>query len=103
MQNMLHKPEQIDPSRFPQRTTSQGSIATQLGLSYIIAGGAALGVYLWLTQLHLQQPYPLLIAGASVCVVGLLCTLNLQYSLYLLDIASSCLRSWPVSTRGRRS
>lgn len=86
MQDTLHKSAQVDPSRLPQRTASQGSTATQLGVSHILAGGAALGIYAWLTAIKLQQPYPLILALAAACVVGLLCTLNLQYSLYLLEI-----------------
>jgi signal transduction histidine kinase len=86
MQDTLHKSAQVDPSRLPQRIASQGSTATQLGVSHILAAGAALGIYAWLTAIKLQQPYPLILALATACIIGLFCTLNLQYSLYLLEI-----------------
>lgn len=98
MPDTLHKSEQVDPSRLPHITASQGNIATQLGVSHILAGGAALGTYAWLTAIKLQQPYPLILALATACIVGLLCTLNLQYSLYLLEITLYRLaHSQPVS------
>ena len=72
-----------------QFATSQRDTAIQLSLSHIIAAGTALGLYFWLSLLHVQQPYPLLIALAIACVVGLGCTLNLQYGLYLLELTLS--------------
>lgn len=70
-----------------QDTATPGAIAVQLGLSHLIAGGVALGVYFWMIYLRLQNPYPLLIALITACVTGLFCTLNLQYGLYLFGLS----------------
>lgn len=73
--------------RVPLRSaTSQGGIAFQLSASHVLAGAVALGIFFWMTQLHLPQPYTLLIALTAAAATGLLCTLNLQYSLYLLEL-----------------
>ncbi len=72
-----------------QFATSQRATALQLSLSHIIAAGAALALYFWMSLLRLQQPYPLLISLAAACVTGLGCTLNLQYGLYLLELTLS--------------
>jgi signal transduction histidine kinase len=89
MQETLQKHEQILPSTPPQIAGSQGSTAIQLGLSHLVAGAVALGLSALLAQLHIQQFYALLIALAAAAICGLLCTLNLQYSLYLLELVLS--------------
>jgi signal transduction histidine kinase len=88
MQQTIKRKRQLTtaPLRF---ATSQRDTAIQLGLSHIIAAGAALGMYFWMNLLRVQQPYSLLIALASACVIGLGCTLNLQYGLYLLELTLS--------------
>jgi signal transduction histidine kinase len=89
MQETLQKQEQIGLSTPPQATASQSGTAIQLGLSHLIAGAVALGLFFLLAQLHVQQPYALLIALAAGSIGGFLCTLNLQYSLYLLELTLS--------------
>lgn len=74
--------QSIEPS---QTATSQVRIALQLGLSHLIAGACALGIYTWLFHV-LSQSYVLLISLAIAVVAGLLCTLNFQYGLYLLEL-----------------
>lgn len=89
MQETIKKNEQILPTTPPQTVASQGGMAIQLGLSHLIAGAVALGLSFLLVQLHVQQFYVLLIALAAAGICGLLCTLNLQYSLYLLELTLS--------------
>ena len=86
MQETMQKNEQILPITPPQTAASQGGTAIQLGLSHLIAGAMALGLFFLIAGLHVQQFYALLIALAAAGVCGLLCTLNLQYSLYLLEL-----------------
>src|SRR5579859_4250660 len=88
MQEIIKKNQPFTAVSF-QFATSQRDTALQLGLSHIIAAGAALGMYFWMKQLHVQEPYMLLIVLATACVVGLLATLNLHYSLYLLELTLS--------------
>jgi signal transduction histidine kinase len=88
MQQTMQRKRQFTTAPL-QFATSQRDTAIQLGLSHIIAAGAALGMYFWLNLLHVQQPYTLLITLAIACVIGLGCTLNLQYGLYLLELTLS--------------
>src|SRR5579875_352945 len=89
MQQTIKRNEQIDTPTLPQVATSQGGATLQLILSYLLVGAVALCLAFLLTRLGVQQLYILLIAlpGAGVC--GLLCTLNLQYDLYLLELKLS--------------
>lgn len=64
-------------------------IAIHLGLSHLIAGAVALGLSAWLAYLHVQPISALLIALAGATLCGFLCTLNLQYGLYLLELTLS--------------
>jgi signal transduction histidine kinase len=89
MQQRVKKHEQIDPTTPPQTATSQGGTAIQLGLSHLTASAVALGLSFLLAQLRVQPFYTLLIALAAAGIGGLLCTLNLQYSLYLLELTLS--------------
>jgi signal transduction histidine kinase len=97
MQEILKRKQEFTASPF-QFVTSQRDTAIQLGLSHIIAGGIGLGMNFWMSQVGLPAPYPLVIALGTACVVGLLCTLNLQYSLYLLELALSHLAHDRVAT-----
>ncbi len=81
MQQTIKKHERVFPTTPPQTAAAQGGTAIQLGLSHLIAGAVALGLSFLLAQLRVQQFYALLIALAAASVCGLLCTLNLQYSL----------------------
>jgi signal transduction histidine kinase len=75
------------PAGSSQLATSQSSTALQLGASHILASLVALALFFWLDRLHLSQPYPLLLALAAACLIGLLATGNLQYTLYMLELA----------------
>jgi signal transduction histidine kinase len=98
MQETIQKDEQIEPSTLPQSTGSQGGTAIQLGLSHLVAGAVALGLSVWLAYLHVQPFSALLIALAAAVICGLLCTLNLQYSLYLLELTLSRLAHGQLHT-----
>jgi signal transduction histidine kinase len=89
MQEIVKKHEQINLPMPPQTVASQSGTAIQLGLSHLIAGAVALGLTFLLAQLRVQPVYTLLIALAAAGICGLLCTLNLQYSLYLLELTLS--------------
>jgi signal transduction histidine kinase len=89
MQQTRKKHEQIDPTTPPQPATSQGGTAIQLGLSHLTASAVALGLSFLLAHLRVQQFYALSLALAAAGVCGLLCTLNLQYSLSLLELTLS--------------
>ncbi len=100
MQKTIPKNEQVLPITPPQTASAQGGTALQLGLSHLIAGAVALGLFVWQAQFHVQQPYILLIALAAAGLCGLLCTLNLQRSLYLLEsILSRLAHSQPSAGR----
>lgn len=60
--------------------------AIYLGLSYLLAGAAAPLISARLAHLHVQPISTLLIALAATVICGFLCTLPLQYSLYLLEL-----------------
>jgi signal transduction histidine kinase len=89
MQQIVKKNEQIRPTTPPQTAASRSGMAIQLGLSHLIAGAVALDLSFLMAQLRVQQFYALLIALAAAGIYGLLCTLNLQYSLYLLELTLS--------------
>lgn len=89
MQETRQQREYGDPVTPPHLAGLQSRTAIHLGLSHLIAGAVALGLSAWLTHLHIQPftALPIALAGAVLC--GFLCTLNLQYSLYLLELALS--------------
>jgi signal transduction histidine kinase len=68
---------------------SQGGTAIHLSLSHLMAGAVAVGLSVWLAHQHVP-PFPaLLVALAAAAICGFLCTLTLQYSLYLLELTLS--------------
>lgn len=69
--------------------SSQRGTALHLGLSSLLTSGVALGLFAWLAHLHIPPFSAGLIALAAAAVCGFLCTLNLQYSLYLLELTLS--------------
>jgi signal transduction histidine kinase len=89
MQETIKKREDIDLYLPPPVAASQGGIAIQLGFSHLVAAAATLGLFLGLDQFHVQQLYALLISLAAAGLCGVLCTLNLQYGLYLLEMTLS--------------
>lgn len=56
-----------------------------LGLSHFIAGAVVLGLSSWLEHVHIQPLSAGLVALAAAAICGFLCTITLQYSLYLLE------------------
>ena len=89
MQETIDQHEYRNPAPLPHTTGLQSGTALYLGLSHLIASAVALGLFIWLAHPHIQPLVAGLIAliGATIC--GFLCTLNLQYSLYLLDLTLS--------------
>lgn len=73
----------------PSSMNLQSSTAIYLGLSHLTAGAVALGLSSCLMHLHISllSVLPIALIGAAIC--GSLCTLNLQYSLYRLEILLS--------------
>lgn len=69
--------------------SSQRGTALHLGLSYLLTGGVALGLFAWLAHLHIPPFSAALIALVAAAVCGFLCTLNLQYNLSLLELTLS--------------
>ncbi len=89
MQETRHQYKYSDPAPLLDTVGSQRNTAIHLGLSYLIAGAAALGLSAWLAHLHVP-PFPaLLIALVGAVLCGFICTLNLQYSLYMLELTLS--------------
>jgi signal transduction histidine kinase len=73
----------------------------QLFLSHLIAGGAALGTFYWLTSMGLPFHQSLSIALVVSGVLGLLLSLNLLYSLQLLElILTRFAQALPVEVTG---
>ncbi len=100
MQETRPKHEHLSPLMPSHMAGSPRGTAIQLGLSHLIAGVVALSLSFWLAHLRIQQSYALLIAIAAASLCGLLCTLNLQYSLSLLELALSRLaRGQPQGER----
>jgi signal transduction histidine kinase len=90
--------------------TAQVATASQLFLSHIIAGGAAVGLFCWLTQSGLSLTQLVTIALLGAGIVGLLLALNLLYNLQLLELVldrftqgqpieiTDTLRRWPLTS-----
>ena len=70
----------------PGRGTVHVGTSLQLFLSHLIAGGAALGIYLALPHAGLSVLEQLLVAIGVGGVVGVLLTLNITYGLYILEL-----------------
>ena len=89
-----------DPITLLDTARAQSGTVIHLGLSHLIVGAVALGLSTWLTYL-LRAPLftTLLLALAGAVVSGFLCTLNLQYSLYLLELTLSRLAHEPPLAR----
>jgi len=89
MQETRHQHESSHLATPLDTASSQGGTAIHLSLSHLIAGVVAVGLSAWLAHQHVQ-PFPtLLVALAAAALCGFLCTLNLQYSLYLLELTLS--------------
>ena len=103
MQETRHQPEDSHLATPLDAASSQGGTALHLSLSHLMAGAVAVGLSAWLAHQHVQ-PFPaLLVALALASICGFLCTLNLQYSLYLLELTLSRLAHEPFhSTRDER-
>ncbi|HET8842572.1 MAG TPA: sensor histidine kinase, partial [Ktedonobacteraceae bacterium] len=97
MQETIQKREPLDLSMPPMLETSQGSVAILLGISHLVASAVALGLSFLLMQFHMPLFSVLLIALPAALVCGLLCTVNLQYNLHMLELAFTRLiydQSW---------
>lgn len=68
---------------------SQRGTALHLGLSSLLTSTVALGCFAWLAHLRVPPFSAGLVALAAAAVCGFLCTLNLPYSLYLLELTLS--------------
>src|SRR5215831_1281633 len=90
------KPERLHAPRSLHPASSQRGTAIHLGLSHLLAGTVALGLAVWLTHLHVQSISTLLFALAAAVICGFVCTLPLQYSLYLLELTLARLAQAPL-------
>ena len=100
MQETRHQHEYSHLAIPVDTASSQGGTAIHLSLSHLVAGAVAVGLSAWLAQQHVQPLPALLVALALASICGFLCTLNLQYSLYLLELTLSRLARAPFhSTR----
>ena len=76
-----------------QRATTQTEgeirygLSLQLLLSHIVAAATTVTLYLALGHSGWSQPGSLIVALALGGLIGLLCTVNIQYGLYLINIA----------------
>ncbi|MDQ2904958.1 MAG: sensor histidine kinase [Ktedonobacteraceae bacterium] len=70
-----------------QVESMQVGLALQLVVSFLLAGGIALGVASLADSIGIQQPVVSILAMVVAGVAGLLLTLNIQYSLYLAHLA----------------
>lgn len=94
----ITRSEHLSPRSLSHSAGSPGGTAFQLSASHILSGVAALCVFFWMNALHVPEPYTLLLALAAAGTIGLLCTLNLQYSLYVLELTlASLAHDQPVS------
>ena len=89
MQKTRHQHEYSDSATALDIAHSQRSTALYLGLSSLLTSSMALGLFTWLVHLHTPPFSAGLVALASAAVSGFLCTLTLQYSLYLLELTLS--------------
>lgn len=87
MQKMRYYNRYNSPALRINAVGAQRGVTIQLILSYLVVGAVALSLSAWLEQLHVLPFTAWLIALAIATLCGLLCTLNLQYSLYLLELA----------------
>jgi len=100
MQETRHQHEDSYLDTPVDTASSQGGTAIHLSLSHLLAGAVAVGLSAELSQQHVQPLPALLVALALASICGFLCTLNLQYSLYLLELTLSRLAHAPFhSTR----
>ncbi len=89
MQKTRHQHEYSDSATALNIAHSQRSTALYLGLSSLLTSSMALGLFAWLVHLHTPPFSAGLVALAAAAVGGFLCTLTLQYSLYLLELTLS--------------
>src|SRR5579885_1033870 len=80
-------------------TTAPFATMCQLFLSHLFSGGAALGIFFWLSHMGLPSPQPLSIALIVAGLLGLLLSLNILYNLQLLElILTRFIQARPVET-----
>ncbi|MDQ2714160.1 MAG: sensor histidine kinase [Chloroflexota bacterium] len=70
-----------------QVESMQVGLALQLAVSFLLAGGIALGTAYLMGSIGIQQPVVSMLAMVAAGVAGLLLTLNIQYSLYQAHLA----------------
>lgn len=89
MQKSKPRHEYSDSAPVPDTASSQRSTALHLGLSFLLTSAVALGLFAW--SAHLRVPpfstWAISLVAAAAC--GFLCTLHLQYSLFLLEMKLS--------------
>ncbi len=89
MQKTRPQHEYSDFALVLDTASSPRGTALQLGLSYLLTSAVALGLFAWLAHLHVPLFSAWVISLAAAAICGFLCTLNLQYSLYLLELTLS--------------
>jgi signal transduction histidine kinase len=89
MQKMRQQHKYGDPATPLHPAGLQSVTAIHLGLSHLIAGAVVLGLSAYLAHLRVPPFSAVLVALAAAAICGFLCTLNLQYSLYLLELTLS--------------
>lgn len=89
MQKTRPQHEYSDSATALDAASSQGGTALHLGLSSLLTSATALGFFAWLAHLRVPPFSAGLVALTAAAVCGFLCTLNLQCSLYLLELTLS--------------
>lgn len=95
MQETRHQHEYSYLATPVDTASSQGGTAIYLSLSASLAGAVAVGLFAELSQQHVQPLPALLVVLAAAAICGFLCTVPLQYSLYLLELTLSRLAHAP--------
>ncbi|HEU5383394.1 MAG TPA: sensor histidine kinase [Ktedonobacteraceae bacterium] len=89
MQKTRPQHEYSDSAPILDTASSQRSTALHLGLSYLLTSAVALGLFAWSSHLRVPPFSAWVISLVAAAACGFLCTLHLQYSLYLLELTLS--------------